>query len=304
MPINLSKLQQVLASLCALFAGLILLCFVLPAAAQNANRLDEEAELDRQRQDKVEQLFRERQEEEKRISENPELYKNPEEKKLVEVEPNNILPADLSSVSALVPYSIRRKQTGFEVGLKYVMFEPTSYESDYASSTLISFEDLYGSAPMYELFVNYKRNLSFGSIGAELGYGFYSNDVDDTSFGDQLSLSLQVVRLGGKFILDTLYFEPYIAPYVGGGAYTVLYKEQNGSNSFNGNTQISYYFSGGALFQLNWIDRAAAVEAYSEGGIENTFVFLEVSQHMASTAEGDPDFSTDLTFSGGLSLEF
>jgi hypothetical protein len=287
-------------------SSIFLLCIGLvpQAQAQNANRIDEEQILDQQRREKVEDIIRAREEEAKRIQENPEIYATPEKQNLVEVEPVNILPADLSSVSALVPYRVRRKETGVEVGLKYSLFDPTKYESDYASSTIIGFEELYGSAPLLEIYANYKKNLSFGSLGAELGVGIYSNDVDNIDFGDNISLSLQVISLGGKFILDAIHYEPYIAPYIGGGIYTVLYKEENGSNSFNGNTQPAPYMSAGVLAQLNWVDRAASVEAYSEGGIENTFLFAEVKQFMASTADGDPDFSTDPTLGAGLSLEF
>ena len=283
---------------------LLALTLTAPAYAQNVNRIDEEKELDRQRREKVEDIIRAREAEAKKIQENPQIYDAPEEQQLVEVEPVNILPADLSSVSALVPYKVRRNKEGVEVGLKYSLFEPTSYESDYASSTLVSFEDLYGSAPLLEIYANYKRNFSFGSIGAELGYGVYSNDVDDISFGDNIKLQLQVISLGGKFILDAIQYEPYVAPYIGGGVYTVLYKESNGANSFNGNTQLAPYMSAGVLLQLNWVDKSASVEAYTESGIENTFLFAEVKQFLASGSEGDPDFSTDPTIGAGLSLEF
>ncbi len=282
--------------------------FAPQAQAQNVNRIDEEQILDQQRREKVEGIIRAREEEAKRIQENPEIYAAPEKQNLVEVEPVNILPADLSSVSALVPYRVRRKETGVEVGLKYSLFDPTNYASDYASPTAISFEDLYGSAPLLEIYGNYKKNLSFGSLGAEVGFGVYSNDVDVTDFGDNISLSLQVLSVGGKFILDAIHYEPYVAPYIGAGAYTVFYKESNGSNSRNGNTELSPYMSAGVLVQLNWIDRAASVEAYSEGGIENTFLFAEVKQFMESLSETDPDnnpdFSTDPTIGAGLSLEF
>ena len=274
------------------------------ASGQNTNRIEEEQILDQMRKEKVEEIIRAREVEAQKIKENPEIYSSPEDQMLVEVEPNNILPADLSSVSALVPYKVRRKPTGIEAGVKYSMYEPLNYVSDYADPNLISFEELYGSEPLYEIYFNYKKNISIGSIGAELGYGIYSNDVDDTSFGSNISLQLQVVRLGGKLILDAIRYEPTIAPYVGGGAYSVFFKEENGSNSRNGNTEISYYFSGGVLFQLNWIDQDTAVEGYSSSGIENTFLFLEAQQFMASNAEGDPDFSTDPIFNAGLSLEF
>lgn len=274
--------------------------------AQNETRVEEEQRLDQARREKVEEAIRAREEEARKIEANPELYANPEEKKLVEVEPNNILPADLANVSALIPYRIRRSKTGLDVGISYSMFDPINYESDYASASVISFEDLYGSpsVPLIELYLNYKRNMDIGSIGVVGSVGYYKNEVKEKTFGSDINLSLQIVKLGGKFILDSLGYEPKFAPYVEGGGYTVLFKEENGANSFNGNTEVAFYYSAGIMAQLNWIDQAASVEAYSESGIENTFLFAEVRQYMASSNERDPDFSTDPTIGVGMSLEF
>jgi hypothetical protein len=58
------------------------------------------------------------------------------------------------------------------------------------------------------------------------------------------------------------------------------------------------------MFQLGWLDPIAAVEAYSESGIENTYIFAEVRQYMASEEDIDPDFSTGLDINFGMSLEF
>lgn len=276
------------------------------AFAQNVRRLEEEAELEKIRQQKVEEIIKQRQEEEERLKKEPITMEIMEQRNLVEVEPNNILPADLSSIYALVPYSVRRGRFGFEVGVSYSLYEPSDYVSSFAGASLETFETLYGSAqlPLVELYFNTKYNFVLGSIGIDIGYGMYKNDVAIDDYGSDITLNLQIIRAGGKFILDNLFFEPFVAPYVGGGVYTVLFKESASANSFNGNTQLAPYIMGGALFQLNWIDKTAAVESYTEAGIENTFLFAEVRQYMPSSAEEDPDFSTNPTLSIGLSLEF
>lgn len=272
-------------------------------------RLEEEQQLDAIKRRRVEEIIHQRQSEEERLRKEPVTLEQQEEQSLVEVEPNNILPADLSSVYPLVPYSVRRSKFGLEIGLTYSQFAPSNYESAFVSGTLSTFDDLYGAPtfPLFEIYFNAKYNFSLGSIGAEIGYGRYSNENDDTSFGE-LNLELQMIRLGAKFILDNLFYEPYVAPYVVGGLYTVLYKESSTSGgitqSSNGNTQPAPYFGAGVLFQLNWMDRSAAVESYSEAGIENTYLFAEIRQYMASSAVQDPDFSTDPTIQAGISLEF
>lgn len=282
-----------------------LICIATSAFAQNSTRVEEEAQLDAERKARVEEAIRAREEEARQIEQNPQLYANPEEKKLVEVEPNNILPADLTNVSALIPYRVRRGSTGVDVGVGFSTYSPVNFESSYISGTLSDFEGLYGAAdfPMVEFYFNYKKNLSVGSLGADLGFGIYNNS-EKTDAGDNITLSLQIARIGGKFILDNLGYEPKIAPYVGGGIYTALYKEDNGASSVNGNTEIAPYYMAGIMAQLNWIDPAAAVEAYAEAGIENTFLFAQVRQFQASQNEKDPDFSTDPIFDVGMSLEF
>ena len=90
-----------------LFCLSILMAFP-EAMAQNERRLEEEAILDAERKAKVKQLIEERQAEEERIRESNYTDEELQERNLVEVEPNNILPSDLSSQGALVPYKVRR----------------------------------------------------------------------------------------------------------------------------------------------------------------------------------------------------
>jgi hypothetical protein len=227
-----------------------------------------------------------------------------QEKGLVEVEPNNILPSDVASSYVLVPYQLRRARWGHLFTIGYSQFHPYKYESDYISPGLSDFDSLYGSAPMFEISYTYKYNFKLGSIGGEIGYGHYSNAADDTVAIQNANLSVQIVRLGVRYSMDNLFSEPYIVPYGILGAYTALYHETQGNRSFNGTTGASEYWGAGALFQLNKADRAAAVEAYTESGIENTFLFVEARQYLASTVEKDPDFSTKLDINFGMNLEF
>jgi hypothetical protein len=67
---------------------------------------------------------------------------------------------------------------------------------------------------------------------------------------------------------------------------------------------VAYYYGAGVLLQLGWLDPSAALDAYTESGIENTFVFLEMRKHTAAAGDEDPDFSTDLDINAGLTLEF
>ncbi len=291
-----------------LIRALFILFFIFPAIrafAQNTSRLEEEQKLEAERKAKVEAAILSREAEAREIEEHPEIYANPEKKNLVEVEPNNILPADLTNVSALIPYRIRRQNSGVDVGVGFSTYAPINYESSYISGTITDFKGLFGSAdtPMIELYLNYKKNFSFGSLGLDLGVGYYKNSAT-TDAGDNLTITLQIARFGVKYILDSIGYEPKIAPYVGVGGYTAFYKDDNGVSSVNGNTEVAPYYMAGIMAQLNWIDPGAAVEAYAESGIENTFLYGEVRQYQASANDKDPDLSTDPVFDVGMSLEF
>jgi hypothetical protein len=287
-------------SLAALFS---MQWFDQVAYAQNETRIEEEALLDQERKRRVDELLRAREEEEARIKNMNLSDAELEKSELVEVEPNNILPSDLSSLYALVPYKIRRPTWGHLVTVGYSLFNPYNYESDFPSASLIGFEDLYAASGIIEVAYNYKYNFRLGSLGLEAAYGMFNTTAQDTSFGD-LELSLQQLRVGVRYNLDNILYEPYIVPYVGAGMYSILYKESLASDSFNGQTDFAPYFYIGGMIQLNWFDKSSAVEAYADGGIENTFLYVEGRQYMASSVGQDPDFGTDLNVSAGLTLEF
>jgi hypothetical protein len=142
-----------------------------------------------------------------------------------------------------------------------------------------------------------------GAIAGEIGFGIYKNEADDISFGDS-TLSLQVARLGVRYTMDNLFYEPIFAPYAGAGAYIVSYKESLASSSFNGNTSPAPYYYVGGLFQLNWLDRMGSADSYIESGIENTSLFVEARKFIAAAPVQDPDFETDFDINFGLNIEF
>jgi hypothetical protein len=292
-----------MASRAILIIQLVIISFI--AHAQNLERTREERELDRAKQDQIEELVRAREEVERVLRKNPLTPEEQQEKRLVIVEPNNILPTELIFKDPLIPYRARRKDWGYDVGVTYSQFKPERYESRFISPGLADFNALFGDAeiPLLELYISKKYNASLGSIGLEAAYGMYRNKADDATFGVN-SLNLQTLRAGARLTLNGLMYDPVFAPYVGGGVYTAFYKEDNFSVASGGNTQAAPYYYIGALLQLNWLDRKAAAEAYVESGIENTFIFIEMRKYVASSAVQDPDFGTDFNLNAGLNLEF
>jgi hypothetical protein len=273
------------------------------ALAQNLDRPAEEQQLDKQRDEKFRQYLESRKTEENKILEQPISTEEQAEQNLVEVEPNNILPSDLATSYGLVPYNVRRQRWGQLYSVNYSFLNPVNFQSDVTG--ILDFDTAYGSAESryIEFAFCYKWNFALGSLGAETSYGTYSNDGESSLIGDA-KLNLQYIRLGARYTADNIFYEPKIAPYFLGGIYEVLYKETQSNITTDGTTFPAPYYGAGVLLQLNWLDKNAAIDSYTESGIENTYIFLEARRYLASNKDADPDFSTDVDFGFGLSLEF
>ena len=276
------------------------------ATAAESDRNEQEKTKDQEARTKVQKLIDQRKELLAKSNGQTLTDEELEEKKLVEVEPENILPGDLSSVYKVMPYKIRRQKWGQTFSVGYSQYNPLKYQSDFTIASQGDFNSLYGKAetPMIELAYEYKRNFLLGSLGLEFGYGYYSNTTNAGSVLGQSTLSVQPLRLGFRYSMDNIFYEPYVVPYISTGAYSVLFSERQGNVNFSGNTQAAGYLSFGAKIQLNWADPASAVASYAESGLENSFVFAELRQFMKSSSAKDPDFSSDLALAAGINFEF
>ncbi len=228
----------------------------------------------------------------------------------VEVEPLFLIEAPGTRLGTLlVPYRERRPRWNWTFSLGISSFHPEYYDPDQIE---VNFETLYGQEPQVspEIQMSYKRNTAIGSLGLDLGVSYYHVRADkelDLGGGPiflDSTLTLVKARVGLTFTLDSFFPEPYLAPYVSGGFYSIYYREAQGEVSFNGTTQATGYFGGGLLIQLDWMDPITAREAYFGSGINNSFIFLEGRKLMASIAEKDPDFETEPFWLAGLRLEF
>lgn len=227
----------------------------------------------------------------------------------IEVEPKLVYPTDVRGVYYLVPYRFRRPSWGKTFGLGFSSYNPKNYEPDFVAAT---FDDVYGNAsmPMIDFLFSVKKNFVIGSIGIEAGIGYYrsssksSVDVAGVPTAVDSTLNIYPIRIGGIFTMDNLFYEPFVAPYASAGVYSMFYRESRTTASFNGNTQISPYYAFGALAQLDWLDRAAAREAYEEAGVESTYVYLEARGFIQSKNAKDPDFSSMIHFNAGMRVEF
>ncbi len=230
---------------------------------------------------------------------------DPEElrkKGLVVVEPINVIVVREDADISLTPYRDRRPRWGVTASVGYSSYEPLNYEPDFVTA---NFADVYGnpSIPMLDILFSVKRNMSFGSLGVEFGAGYYAVSSRDASLGES-TLNLIPARLGAVVALDTLSASPIFVPYFAAGAYTMVFDESLGGNSHNGNTQVSAYIHGGVAISLHWIDRVGSIVAYRESGVEATYAYLEAQKYIAAGADADGDFSNEISYAGGIRLEF
>lgn len=224
---------------------------------------------------------------------------------MVVVEPTNIAPGITEGDYKLVPYSERRSDWGVKIGLEYLAYQPVDYRPAFLE---LDYADVYKapSVPLIEFQLGVKRNFSLGSLAIEAGLAVFKTEskqeVEDLSAS---TLTLYPVRLGFTYNMDNIFSdEPWIVPYVSGGAYTIYYRESQPGVSFNGNTQIAPYANVGIGINLDWFDRDNARIAYESSGIESTHFFVEARKYFQTSVDSDPDFETDGTWGAGLHVEF
>ena len=220
----------------------------------------------------------------------------------VQVEPSYVETVKTDARFQLKPYLERRGKWGSTLSLAYSAYAPENLESSYVA---IGIAQIYQkpTAPMIELQGTFKRNTPIGSLGAELGFGYFSSGSNDTTVADS-TIEFKMLRMGVTASLDTLYKEPFIVPYGSAGLYTIYFTETQGDLSFIGNTQVAPYLSAGAMFLLDWLDRDAARISYEDTGTQSSFLFGEIRTMMASGAEQDPDFSSAWHWNAGVRVEF
>ncbi len=245
---------------------------------------------------------------EETTTEKIELTKPPEEElasvvgETIIVEPSTAVRIDYKSNKAIiVPYSERRLEWGKFVGLSAGKSAPEDFSSDYLNDT---YDSIYGgdSSLGIELHMNFKRNYSALSLGLEINIGNYKK-TSDTDLIDS-SLDVTFIKIGTQLAFDNLFKnQSYVVPYFSGGIYQILYKEEQSGVSNNGTTQVSFYGSGGLMFDIDWLDPLSARDAYFESGIENTFLFAEATYMSEPTSDKDPNFS-GLDVKAGLKTEF
>jgi len=200
------------------------------------------------------------------------------------------------------PYRERRDTHGFMFNLGYENVMLDRYFSIHDGTTL--YEDMFGESefPVVSLNLSYKLNFALGSLLASAGIG-YGEIAEDVSGVDR-SLTLTKQAVSATYIMDTLFEEPYAAPYASIGMMN-LSVEERATTTIKKETLVNLmHMQAGVLIQLNWLDEAVARRSLIDSGLENTYLDLSVSKYEPTTDLSKPDTSTDYTYGAGIRLEY
>lgn len=212
------------------------------------------------------------------------------------------------SAERMLPYKQRRSNWSVVAGINVEQLFLDSFKSDIDG---YSYEQLFGTSTLNitQGYVGTKYNMSFGSVGVGAIYGFGS--IHDGRISGTINYNddatLEVTKYGGyaNLRLDTLFDEPYLAPYVEGQIYSLNWKESAKSGiEKSGWADVASAFRVGTLIQLNSLDPEGSLQARESSGLNNLFLDLFVSFYSASERKDDLNFESFTNYGMGLEFEF
>ena len=197
-----------------------------------------------------------------------------------------VYPAD-----RLIPYRERRSTWGLTFAVQNEQMYPGSFHSQFDG---FGYDKMFGSSPINitqgELGAKYNFSAGSLSAGVVAGEGSvydtiirYQYDVATTGpeVRPDIDSELKLTKKGlfFSYMMDALFPEPYVVPYIEGQIIQFDWKENTvGSEGKSGSTEFSTAFTLGALIQLNALDPMSAFEAQKSSGFENLYFDIFVSQ--------------------------
>jgi hypothetical protein len=201
-----------------------------------------------------------------------------------------------------LPYRDRRGAWSGIFAINVEQIFPGKFRSKISND---SYETLFGETPVpvAQVEAGAQANFGIGSLGASLVYGY--GGVKDARSGSDRVLNLTKQGLTLNLTLNTLFSEPYVAPYLQ-TQFTMFGWEESsfGQPDKSGTTALSTAITVGLLFQLNELDPDSTLQARNNSGINNTFLDVYLSQYNTSESESDPNFESSMNLGAGLRLEF
>lgn len=213
------------------------------------------------------------------------------------------------SQDIFLPYKQRQKPWGyiFSFGAELVTYPGLLSQFTEADGSIATFEDLFGAnsqtMPSFEMGPKY--NTSIGSFAFLLGYSRL--DISSSRIGSEAQLRISRYSATLMYYLDTIWEEPYLVPYIGGGAWQADYEEENEDEpgiTAKYTTDVGFQWRIGGLISLDWIEPATALRGRKTLGLQSTFLNLYATSSYMSESDPDPDLENELDLGASLILEF
>lgn len=200
--------------------------------------------------------------------------------------------------AVMLPYRERRPTWSTVFSFRYENYYPSSYQSEIDQAV---YDEVFDQEkiPVLGFELGKKYNIDHVALVGTLSYAQGGIASHFSGVETSLNLSLYGLHVGAWF--DSLFQEPYVAPYVQADISLVDFQEDTPLNSASGAGGMVFGWTAGALVQLNWLDAESSYRALSEDGLNNTYLDLFIAQSQSS---GGADLSTETTWGAGLKLEF
>lgn len=208
---------------------------------------------------------------------------------------NGLVEVDIPQ-DTLAPYRDRRANHTWYFGIDY---EDMKFKNFTSAEDGASYNTVFGSSSIAFVHASLDWKYNFSGGGIALGIDAGSGSVSGNS---SRSLSVTKYGVGLKYVMDTLWPEPYVAPYIGINAWDMAHTEKTSTNSYSKASGIGYNYSVGLLIQLDWLEDGESKEATFNWGIENTYLNIYGTQYMK--VSDDFDTSSDFLWGAGLKFEF
>lgn len=205
-----------------------------------------------------------------------------------------------------------------------VRFSPYTPELDEQFVTATPYADSFGSSPMWQLglWLDYQVYQGIGTLGIGGGwsYGWVDGTAIESDSTDETAFNLMPFQLGVVYRFDYLAteFQVPLVPYVKAGLTWALWWATNGKNEVSntwaadGSQELTglsntwgFFVSGGLQLHLDFISEGLAADFDDEAGVNNSYLFVEVSRQELNDFFSDSSVNlseTAITF--GLMFEF
>lgn len=120
----------------------------------------------------------------------------------------------------------------------------------------------------FQIMTSYNFPLVSIGVGGNFEYLKFKQDIKAMKYGADVHA-----------VLDGFMPDPYVAPYVKLGIGQMSFGNSIIDDVEKFETKLAIYYSVGALFLLDWLQKTMAMDAFYNYGVEGSFLFVEYEMY-------------------------